>query len=210
MPKYGNRTDTTLESLADRKGQAMQMTETAEALTANVETPRVVENPDLVAWTDEADLVVVGFGGAGVVAALEAVQSGASVLAVDRFAGGGATAMSGRRRLCRRHPPSAGSGLRRHRGGDVQVPVVRRRAGQGRDTLRRFLRVEQRQHRMAGTVRRPLRLDFLWGAHRLSAGWLFPLLHRNGEVPGGSRPVWPREATAPSARDLPGNDTSPH
>ena len=73
----------------------MQMTETAEALTANVEMPRVVENPDSVTWADEADLVVVGFGGAGVVAALEAVQSGASVLALDRFTGGGATALSG-------------------------------------------------------------------------------------------------------------------
>ena len=73
----------------------MQTAETAEALTANVETPRVVGNADSVAWEDEADLVVVGFGGAGVVAALEAVQSGADVLAVDRFTGGGATALSG-------------------------------------------------------------------------------------------------------------------
>ena len=73
----------------------MRMTEVAETLTANVEMPRVVEDPDSASWADEADLVVVGFGGAGVVAALEAVQSGASVLAVDRFAGGGATALSG-------------------------------------------------------------------------------------------------------------------
>ena len=73
----------------------MRMTETAEALTANVEMPKVVEEPESVKWADEADLVVVGFGGAGVVAALEAVQSGASVLAVDRFTGGGATALSG-------------------------------------------------------------------------------------------------------------------
>ena len=73
----------------------MGTTETAGALTANVESPKLVENPDAVAWADEADLVVVGFGGAGVVAALEALQSGASVLAVDRFTGGGATAMSG-------------------------------------------------------------------------------------------------------------------
>ncbi len=73
----------------------MQMNATADALTANVEMPRVVENPDSVSWADEADLVVVGFGGAGVVAALEAVRSGANVLALDRFTGGGATAMSG-------------------------------------------------------------------------------------------------------------------
>ena len=42
-----------------------------------------------------ADVVVVGFGGAGACAAIEAADAGADVLAVDRFVGGGATAMSG-------------------------------------------------------------------------------------------------------------------
>ena len=46
-------------------------------------------------WTEEADLVIVGFGGAGAVAALEAKAHGADVLALDRFHGGGATAISG-------------------------------------------------------------------------------------------------------------------
>ncbi|TDV52381.1 FAD-binding protein [Actinophytocola oryzae] len=46
-------------------------------------------------WDSEADVVVVGFGGAGACAALEAARAGASVVAVDRFTGGGATAMSG-------------------------------------------------------------------------------------------------------------------
>ncbi|HEX6353678.1 FAD-binding protein [Actinophytocola sp.] len=48
-----------------------------------------------LAWDSEADVVVVGFGGAGACAALEAARAGASVVALDRFAGGGATAMSG-------------------------------------------------------------------------------------------------------------------
>ncbi|MCP6330388.1 FAD-dependent oxidoreductase, partial [Klebsiella pneumoniae] len=48
-----------------------------------------------IEWDDEADLLVVGFGGAGVCAALEARGQGVSVLALDRFAGGGATARSG-------------------------------------------------------------------------------------------------------------------
>ncbi len=43
----------------------------------------------------EVDVVVVGFGGAGACAAIEAARAGASVLAIDRFTGGGATAMSG-------------------------------------------------------------------------------------------------------------------
>jgi 3-oxo-5alpha-steroid 4-dehydrogenase len=46
-------------------------------------------------WDAEVDVIVVGFGGAGACAALEAAQQGASVLVLDRFAGGGATAGSG-------------------------------------------------------------------------------------------------------------------
>jgi 3-oxo-5alpha-steroid 4-dehydrogenase len=46
-------------------------------------------------WDAEADIIVVGFGAAGAAAALEAAQRGASVLVVDRFHGGGATAASG-------------------------------------------------------------------------------------------------------------------
>ncbi|MEU7476773.1 FAD-binding protein [Lentzea sp. NPDC042327] len=42
-----------------------------------------------------ADVVVAGFGAAGACAALEAAASGASVVVLDRFAGGGATALSG-------------------------------------------------------------------------------------------------------------------
>lgn len=42
-----------------------------------------------------ADVVVVGFGAAGVSAALEARSAGADVLAIDRFNGGGATQVSG-------------------------------------------------------------------------------------------------------------------
>ena len=57
--------------------------------------PRVVDDPDALDWRDEADIVIVGFGGAGAAAGLEAREHGASVLAIDRFGGGGATAYSG-------------------------------------------------------------------------------------------------------------------
>ena len=62
-----------------------------------------------LAWDSEVDVVVVGFGGAGACAALEAARAGASVLAMDRFAGGGATAVSGGDRLRgRRHGRAEG------------------------------------------------------------------------------------------------------
>ncbi len=44
---------------------------------------------------DVADVVVVGFGAAGACAAIEAVNAGADVLLIDRFSGGGATALRG-------------------------------------------------------------------------------------------------------------------
>jgi 3-oxo-5alpha-steroid 4-dehydrogenase len=51
---------------------------------------------DVAAWTDEADVVVVGFGAAGACAAIEAREAGADVLVLERAGGGGGTsAMSG-------------------------------------------------------------------------------------------------------------------
>lgn len=55
----------------------------------------VLTDPDRERWTAETDVVVVGFGGAGACAALEAKAQGAQVLVLDRFHGGGATAISG-------------------------------------------------------------------------------------------------------------------
>lgn len=45
--------------------------------------------------SESADVVVVGFGAAGACTAIEAREAGADVLVLDRFGGGGATAMSG-------------------------------------------------------------------------------------------------------------------
>ena len=57
--------------------------------------PITVDTADDVKWDDEADVVVVGFGGAGAVASIQARELNAAVIAIDRFDGGGATAYSG-------------------------------------------------------------------------------------------------------------------
>lgn len=57
--------------------------------------PIQVKDAMEIDWDDSTDVLVVGFGGAGACAALQARESGADVLAVDRFEGGGATAYSG-------------------------------------------------------------------------------------------------------------------
>jgi 3-oxo-5alpha-steroid 4-dehydrogenase len=71
------------------------VTDVQHQFTARVEPPLVLDDPEAAAWHDEADVVIVGFGGAAAAAGLEARGAGASVLALDRFGGGGATAYSG-------------------------------------------------------------------------------------------------------------------
>jgi 3-oxo-5alpha-steroid 4-dehydrogenase len=58
-------------------------------------TTRQIDSAEDIAWNDSADVVVVGFGGAGACAAIQARECGADVLIVDRFAGGGTTVRSG-------------------------------------------------------------------------------------------------------------------
>ncbi len=60
-----------------------------------VEQPIRVASAGDVAWDEQADVIVVGFGGAGGAAALEAHERGADVLVIERFEGGGATGNSG-------------------------------------------------------------------------------------------------------------------
>jgi 3-oxo-5alpha-steroid 4-dehydrogenase len=57
--------------------------------------PHTVSPVDAPASDAPYDLIIVGFGGAGASAALEAGSRGARVLLIDRYDGGGATAMSG-------------------------------------------------------------------------------------------------------------------
>ena len=60
-----------------------------------VEAPLAIDAADARQWDDTADLIVVGLGGAGVAAALEAAEQGVSVLALDRYEGGGSSAANG-------------------------------------------------------------------------------------------------------------------
>ncbi len=63
--------------------------------TTPVEPPLVLSAPENADWVDEADIVIIGFGSASAVAGLQAREDGASVIAIDRFGGGGTTAISG-------------------------------------------------------------------------------------------------------------------
>ena len=62
---------------------------------SEIEAAQIVSNPDVINWNDEADLVIVGLGGAGIAAANEALDLGHSVIGIDKTSGGGATARSG-------------------------------------------------------------------------------------------------------------------
>ena len=62
---------------------------------SDIEAPQIVNDPNLISWNDESDLVIVGLGGAGIAAANEALDQDHSVIAIDKTSGGGATARSG-------------------------------------------------------------------------------------------------------------------
>lgn len=67
----------------------------ARATGLRLDAPARIDAPDTAHWDAAADLVIVGLGGAGVAAALEGVERGLSVIAVDRFSHGGSTAANG-------------------------------------------------------------------------------------------------------------------
>jgi 3-oxo-5alpha-steroid 4-dehydrogenase len=60
-----------------------------------VQAPLVLADANALAWSDSAELLIVGFGGAGAAAALEAAERGVQVLALDRYEGGGSSAANG-------------------------------------------------------------------------------------------------------------------
>ena len=62
---------------------------------SRTESPMVVQDPDSIQWNDTTEVLVIGLGGAGISAALESLECGDRVTAIDRFDGGGATAISG-------------------------------------------------------------------------------------------------------------------
>ena len=72
-----------------------ELTPNSKTWHSGVESPEIIENPSVYQWSDEADLIVIGLGGAGVSAANEALDYNLSVIAIDKTTGGGATARSG-------------------------------------------------------------------------------------------------------------------
>jgi len=60
-----------------------------------IDAPLRLSDPDQHDWNEEADMVVVGLGGAGVSAALEAIENDMSVIALDLYEGGGSSAANG-------------------------------------------------------------------------------------------------------------------
>jgi len=62
---------------------------------SEVEPALRVDAATAVNWDEAADLVIVGLGGAGVAAAVDAAEQGLEVLALDRYGSGGSSAANG-------------------------------------------------------------------------------------------------------------------
>lgn len=69
--------------------------------------------PDDITWDKEADVVVIGYGGAGAASAISAFDAGAEVLILEKMArGGGNTAVSGGGVLCPTNADDANTYIR--------------------------------------------------------------------------------------------------
>ena len=73
----------------------MSASQQSQSTINPIASPLDVCSADDIAWSDAADVVVVGWGAAGASAAIEAREQGADVLVIDRFSGGGASVLSG-------------------------------------------------------------------------------------------------------------------
>lgn len=62
---------------------------------SDIEVPMQVSSAQDIRWSNHADVIIIGLGGAGVAAGLQSLENGLSVIAIDRFEGGGATKASG-------------------------------------------------------------------------------------------------------------------
>jgi len=60
-----------------------------------IDAPLRLDDPETHTWQEGADMIVVGLGGAGVAAALDGLERGLSVIALDLYEGGGSTAANG-------------------------------------------------------------------------------------------------------------------
>lgn len=103
----------------------------------DIEPALVVSSADEIAWADEADIIVVGFGGAGASAALQACELGGDVIAIDRFGGGGATAYSGGVYYASNTEPQRKAGIR-DRADEMYKYMSAEGSSVSDETLRRF------------------------------------------------------------------------
>ena len=154
--------------------------------------PELLHASDVETWSDEVDVVVVGFGIAGACAALEAARAGASVVLLERAAEYGGTSAHGRWPLLprRRYSGAEGhrcGGLRR---GDVQVPDGGQpRPRRGEDP--RVLRGQRGALRLDRSARDGVRAVPLRAEGRDPAGHRGPDVHRQREGPPLPRPRRP-------------------
>lgn len=102
-----------------------------------VASPLHVASHRDVEWDEVADLVVVGFGGAGASAAIDGAERGLKVIVLDRFEGGGATSFSGGVYYAAETKPQADAGVT-----DTTSEMYKYLSAEGSpvkdDTLKRF------------------------------------------------------------------------
>ena len=75
-------------------------------------------------WNDEADVVVVGYGGAGATAAISAHDAGASVIVMEKDSGGGNTRLATNAFVCPINNGAAREHLRILSAGTITEKII--------------------------------------------------------------------------------------
>jgi len=75
-------------------------------------------------WNDEADVVVVGYGGAGATAAISAHDAGASVIVMEKDSGGGNTRLATNAFVCPINNGAAREHLRILSAGTITEEII--------------------------------------------------------------------------------------
>ena len=155
-------------------------------------------------WDRVHDVVIVGHGGAGACAAIEAARAGADTLVLERM---GARrrhhrALDGRALLRRRHADPEGVRLRRLGRGDDQARADGRGRARRRGEGARVLRAEPRALRVDLLARRGVSRELRRGEDHPPVRRRLPVLQRQrGGVPVRRGARCPRRAaTSPRAR----------
>ena len=148
--------------------------------SVNTDIPATVAADEVTSWSDEVDVVVIGFGIAGGCAAVSAAAAGAKVLVLERAAAAGGTIVDGRRSLLPRRRDRGPAGHRSRRLAPRRCTSTWSRcpANPSTDKIRAYCDGSVEHFNWLEDLGFQFERSYLPGQGRRPAGHRGPVLHR--------------------------------